>query len=32
MGVMIVLLVTDMMVPQGSAVHFDFLKCVLDDC
>lgn len=32
MGLVIVLLSTDMMVPQGLAMYLGFLKCVLDDC
>ena len=32
MGLMIVLLVIDMMVPQGLAMYLGFFKCVLDDC
>lgn len=32
MDLMIVLLITDMMVPQGLAAYLGFFRCVLGDC
>lgn len=31
MGLMIVILIIDMMVPQGLAMYLGFLKCILND-